>query len=105
ARVAAGAFICCRWVSGGGGAADYLPATAWTAACTVVASYGAFGSLAGARWSAEWHRMLWAAVALMSATAIASRVSFVLLADSFQRRTSFSASPANGWLTPANTAG
>ena len=103
--IAIGALIASRWLSRRADAADYLPAAAWVAACTVVGSFTAFGVLAGARWSAEWPRMLWAAVALMSATAVASSVSFVLLAASLRRHTAVADASAAGWLTLANTTG
>jgi spermidine synthase len=103
--MAIGALIASRWLSRDASAPAYLPAVAWVAGCSVVGSFAAFGALAGARWSAEWPRMAWAAVALTSATATASSVSFVLLAASLRRRTALADASAAGWLTLANTAG
>jgi spermidine synthase len=103
--IAAGGLIGSRWLARYANAADYFPAAAWAAASSVIGSYAAFGFLAGGRWTAEWHRMLWAAVVLMSMTAFVSGVSFVLLAAGLRRHTTLVDASAAGWLTLANTAG
>ncbi|HEX7793317.1 MAG TPA: hypothetical protein VF456_03155 [Vicinamibacterales bacterium] len=103
--IATGSFCASRWVARRHDATSYIAPIIWAAASAVIVCYAGFRILTGSLWAAEWYRIVWAGIVLMSATALLSGVMFVLLSAALRSRRAGSDAAAAGWFVLANTLG
>jgi predicted membrane-bound spermidine synthase len=104
AAIGLGGLLASVWITRKTDATKYLPAIAFAAGISVVASYAAFQVLTDGTQIAAWHRTLWLAGALTLPASICSGVLFTVLGEALHRAVVVETRAA-GWLTLANTAG
>ena len=103
--IATGSFCASRWVARRHDAMSYAAPIIWAAASAVIVCYAGFRALTASLWAAEWYRIVWAGMVLMSVTALLSGVIFVLLSSALRSRRAGDDAAAAGWFLLANTLG
>jgi spermidine synthase len=104
AAIGLGGLFTSAWLVRRRDAADFLPAVALAAGCTVALSYAGFQWLTAGTQAGEWYRVLWFAAALAFPTSFLSGVLFTLTGEALQATVGVPARAA-AWLTLANTIG